>query len=366
MMGSSLGCLQELEQLSHNKSRETQQSFLKRIIDLFFITQALQGREENQLFGRVIMQIIGHVDFDSRRELAQKLAKAPKAPREVINHLASDHIDIAAPVLKYSAVLSDHVLLNIIENDIPSHSSMICQRENLSEVVTDVLLDRCFDDAVICLINNNKATISPSGFDKLIDFASKHQDIRSALLNRANKPEDCYDRIKETIAYSLRKGMLDKYPDLSESKADDLAFARADKILNMDQVSLQHNSKKAVGADGVRALFEEEELTQYVIADLARNHQEQLTIQALALVSGFNEKTVSHIVFTAEISALSVFCKNIQFSRDSFLAILELKALKRQMTDMVVDLALKRYDELTLENAARIMDYLDERFKNMV
>ncbi len=363
-MMASLECLNELDVLSRNKSRETQQNFLKRIVDLFFITQNLQSKDENALFGRVMIQIIGHVDRPSRVALAQRLAKAPKAPSQIINHLATDHIEVAEPILRHSVVLSDYVLLNIIDNHIIEHSNVICQRHAVSEAITDALLDECFETAVLCMLKNSKARFSLSGFDKLIEMASKDKKLRTALLTREDKPEDCLDRIKETMSYVLTKEIMQKHSDISEHKADELAFARVDKILKADEVHCL-KKKKNLQPDQLESLYALNNLTQYIITDLARNGQEKQAIAALALLSKLDEKVVSHIVIAAEISALGIFSRSLHFSRDSYLALLELKARNRKLSKDLITISLKRYDEITFEHATTVMIYLTERFKNI-
>ncbi len=363
-MPASLKCFDELESLSRNKSRATQQQFLKRISDLFFITQSQQGKEENELFGHVMMQVIGHVGRQCRVELSQRLATAPKAPQKILNHLACDHIRVAEPVLRHAKNISDTVLLNVIDNRIDQHIHILCQRPNISEKITDALLEHISGHALLSLVGNHDASLSPSGFDRLIDLSAKNEKIRKALLQRDDKPKDCLERIKESLSFSIKSVLVDKNPSLSAERLDEMSFARAENILQAEQ-NLVRKTNASLDIGQIRQLNEEGDLTQYIIAGLARNNQERETIYALSLLSNLDEKIVIHLVMTAEISALGIFCKNMYFSRDSFFALLEFKAMKRRMSSHVISTTLQRYDELTYEKAVQVMRYLKERFQNM-
>ncbi len=364
-MAVSLRCFGELENLANNKSREMQSQFLMRVLDLFFMTEKMQGTEDNDLFGHVMMQAIGNVDRQTRTILAQRLSKSSKAPLSIINHLACDHIKVAEPVLLHAKKISDRVLLNVIDNKILEHIHVICRRKGLSQTVSDFLLQNCTSKTLLALAQNKQADISPTGFDILIDLAVSDEKIRQALLRRDDKPEDCLDQIKESLSFSIKCQLLKKHKNLSNERAEEMAFTRAENILQSDQMDFIQTGAR-LSIQQIDELNEEGNLNQYIVADLARNQQKKETLHALSLLSGLDKIVIDHLVMTAEISALSVFCKNMFFSRDSFLAVLEFKAMRRRMSAKAITTTLHRYDELTYENAVQIMAYLKERFKVLV
>ncbi len=96
-----------------------------------------------------------------RRILAEALKDVAGAPPEVIGRLARDaEIAVAAPVLRYSPVLTDDDLLDIIgASPIPGALAAISRRPMVAWSVADAIVASDDIDAIAVLLSNESAQI---------------------------------------------------------------------------------------------------------------------------------------------------------------------------------------------------------------
>ncbi|MEM6491025.1 MAG: hypothetical protein AAF684_03875, partial [Pseudomonadota bacterium] len=71
------------------------------------------SEDELEITADVLRSLIRDVELPVRRALAEKLAQAPNAPRELVVFLANDAIEVAYPVLMRSTVLDEGDLIEI-------------------------------------------------------------------------------------------------------------------------------------------------------------------------------------------------------------------------------------------------------------
>src|ERR1700742_3113036 len=76
---------------------------LGQVTDLFVLHAATYSAGEIELFDDVIARLAAEIELEARILLAQRLAKVPNAPGNVMRMLAfDDSIDVAGPVLTHS------------------------------------------------------------------------------------------------------------------------------------------------------------------------------------------------------------------------------------------------------------------------
>ena len=113
----------EVEAAIKAGSAEKHLETFKRVTDLFLLSADGCNGEQIELFGDVLERLIRTIeiraltDVSARIALAEmstQLASVPKAPPDVIRHLARhDEISVAGPVLTESARLSDEDLVEL-------------------------------------------------------------------------------------------------------------------------------------------------------------------------------------------------------------------------------------------------------------
>ena len=129
-----------------------------------------------------------------RARLADSLKDLDSAPPELVKRvvevLAQDAmIEVAAPVLEHSSLLSDDVLLSIVKAPRTGGAvGAVSRRHGVSEIVSDAVARSGDDDAVASLLANESAQIREQTLDQLIDEApSKPSSVSYTRLTLPTK-----------------------------------------------------------------------------------------------------------------------------------------------------------------------------------
>ena len=136
---------------------------------------------------------------DVRRSMATTLATSDVAPPMIINALAQDQIDVSAPVLAYSPLLSDNNLVDLIANGDFGRQYIIATRMHLSPSVCAALIEVGDKEAVLALMQNTDAHIARVSISRLADRFGHCGRVRSLLLERDDLPANTRHQLVEEL-----------------------------------------------------------------------------------------------------------------------------------------------------------------------
>ena len=124
----------------------------------------------------ILRQLIQDVEISVRKALVDRMAKESGAPGDLINILANDELDVAHSILLNSQVLQDLELIEIIQHQTFEHQLTIAMRDQVSEAVSDALVETGNTKVIKTLIENETAQISDDTIETLVD-ASKTEEL---------------------------------------------------------------------------------------------------------------------------------------------------------------------------------------------
>jgi uncharacterized protein (DUF2336 family) len=136
-----------------------------------------------------------------RRVLADALADARGAPRHIIIALADDRPEIAAIVLAQSPILSDAELVEYATTGEDVVQTALARRPALPTSVAASLAEFGRSAAVMALIENLQAPLSPGVARRIVERFGAERNMREALLARPELPAALrYDLIAAAMA----------------------------------------------------------------------------------------------------------------------------------------------------------------------
>jgi len=105
-----------------------------------------------------------------RASVARAIATYPLLPRSLAEQLANDMLEVAAPILAKSPVLTDTFLIDLISSGRADESTQvsIAMRDALSELVSGSLLEKGKVRAVETVLSNKSARIDEQGYGALL------------------------------------------------------------------------------------------------------------------------------------------------------------------------------------------------------
>lgn len=141
-----------------------------------FSTSERPTAQERQQFSDLAIPLLAYASLRARRQAAATLSESALAPKELLLALADDLIEVAAPVLLRSPLLSSSDLSAVIENRGLGHARVIARRP----VLDDELVRRLarFEDDIID--DSLGERLYPHGEDTG-DRRSRIEETRAAL-----------------------------------------------------------------------------------------------------------------------------------------------------------------------------------------
>ncbi|MEX0693516.1 MAG: DUF2336 domain-containing protein [Rhodospirillales bacterium] len=144
-----------------------------------------------------------------RQTIAEALKELANAPANVIRRLAWDvESVVATPILKYSPVLSDHDLIEIILAK-PSTGAILAvsERIGVSEDVSHAIISTADIEAVALLLANDSAQIREETLDMVIADASRIDLWHMPLAMRPRIPSRMAVKIARVVAEDVLRRM---------------------------------------------------------------------------------------------------------------------------------------------------------------
>lgn len=215
-----------------------------------------------------------------RAAVAQALCDYAAVPPQIARKLASDvERQVAEPILRYCAALSDDDLMAIISSHPASWKLVaIAQRPVVSERISGAIVETGDHDAAAALIDNIGAQLTVAAMEELLKRAENGvSQLQRAFQARENLPATMQHRIAQFVERSVYD-VLEHEEDLDRATVEDVQAAVARRI------SRKHQQKKGEDLPAyIVRLAKEGKLNEEEIGDALAADEGDFVRLALAL-----------------------------------------------------------------------------------
>ncbi len=181
---------------------------------------AALSEAERRIAEDIFRTLVKDTEVLVREALAAHLKSTPELPHDVALALARDVDSVALPVLKFSEVLTDDDLIEIVRGQEPAKQVAIAQRTGVSEAVSDALVDTGNEVAVAHLVGNEGAALSEGAFERVIDNYNESTSVADSLARRPNLPPAISERVVSALSERLQAYLVaehDVSPDIAST-----------------------------------------------------------------------------------------------------------------------------------------------------
>ncbi|HEX4180705.1 MAG TPA: DUF2336 domain-containing protein [Caulobacteraceae bacterium] len=306
----------DLIQLAKEPSSERRRELLRQVTDLFFVGSDAHAPAEMALFDDVLTQLSSEMEEVVRVELADRMADSTAAPRRLLRGLAGDSLAVAQPVLTRSKALTDEDLLHVARTRGQDHLRAISQRDTVSEVVSDAIVERGDDHTLGVLLRNDGAELSRAAHEAAVDRATVNPALHEAVVDRHALPPDLLNEMYFVVEARLRDQILEKNAEMDPAKLD-AALARSRKRVATRDGALPPDYGAAEAAVG--AMKAAGGIGPANLAAFLRNGETTKFLVALSELADVDFHTAKRILDRRELDALAIICKAADFDRALFL-----------------------------------------------
>lgn len=235
-----------------------------------------------------------------RQVVAETLKDVAQAPHDVIKQLARDaEVVVASPVLRFSPLLSDQDLLEIIAARPASGAlAAIAGRADLGGPIADAIVAGDDVGAVTALLGNPSAQIREETLDLIVERAPKQTAWHKPLVERPTLPARAAKRIAGFLAEALLSRLAQREDLPAEVRAQ--VKQEVDRRLAAPAESPAASAAKAeegeTAEEKVRRLKVEGKLDVEAVATALEANQRSFVKAALAELSGVRLAIVDKIM----------------------------------------------------------------------
>ena len=359
-MNADLKFISEIEIAVANGSNGRRAEMLRRVTDLFLAGATQLSDEEVALFDDVIVRLAAEIEVSARALLSIRLAPIPNAPPRTIRALAfDDAIEVAAPVLSQSPRLNDSDLVENARIKGQGHMLAISQRLQLSEAVTDVLVERGNQQVLMSTVGNRGARLSDAGFSILVRRTEDDDVLAVRIGERTEIPPHLFRQLLARASLSVRKKLQAVHPELSRE-----IHEVVEEISSRIELEVLTPPTDRVAPDPEHSAAGTDQLDDVKLRKLAVTGAFAELTSALAAMSDLSISYVDRLMTGRRSDGLLALVRAIGLSWPTVKAILMLRADKRIILETEIGYCLACFERLRPETAREIIRFYREREKN--
>jgi uncharacterized protein (DUF2336 family) len=315
--------IDELEAAISQRNIASRAEILRRITDLFATGSANFGSEQASLFDDVMGRLVNEIDHSARAAFGERIAGISNTPPRITKALAlDDSIDVAGPVLRRSDSLDEDTLVMGAKTKGQDHLYAISQRSQLSENVTDVLVERGNQKVVISTAANAGARFSEFGYNKLVSRSKDDGDLALLVWSRPEIPREYLLMLFESSSEVVQR----KFETADRARAElvrEMIKQAADRL----QTSLRdHSSDFAAALAYVEQLHRKGELTEQRLCGFAELGKFDETTAALSFLTDLPVGAIERALVHDTGDQVLVLAKSINLSWKTTRAVLAVRS----------------------------------------
>jgi len=313
---------------------------------------------ELSLITDILMEIVRRAELDVRRSLAERLARQPNAPRNLIVWLANDEIQVARPVIVLSDVLQDDDLINIIQQRDAEYRRLVAQRASMGlRVINSLILTH--DESVLqTLLENQQIVFEESSLKMLIAAAKDKEPLKRPLLTRPEINANIALSIYWWVSQELRQVIQTRYT-INRALIDEALQETMNELLSM----------RGTGLEGVtpeisyvaQQLVEARRVTSGMLITTLRRGQVNLFVALFAELLRLPTDKVNAMLSHSSGEFLAVCCRAQNILKPDFASIFLLgraaRSGERTVNPQELSNILQFYDKLYLSDATALLEF---------
>jgi len=178
------------------------------------------GPAEREIAEDIFRALVKDVEVRVRESLSAHLKSSPDVPHDIALALARDVDSVALPMLKFSEVLTDGDLVEIVKHQGATKQVAIAQRQRVSSTVSDALIDTGNETAVARLVSNEGAEITETSLERVMTDYKESTAVSNSLARRPSLPAAVSERLLGAITERLQEYLtttMELAPDVASN-----------------------------------------------------------------------------------------------------------------------------------------------------
>ncbi len=163
---------------------------------------------ERKMAEDIFRLMVKDAEVRVRQALSRQLKENPLVPHDVAVTLARDVDEVALPMLRYSEVLTDDDLIDIVRSQGSAKRAAVAARARVSGPVADAVVDSHDEAAVAALVANQGVDFSQGTLERVVEQFGEDDAIGGLLAERQGLPVTVAERLMTRVSENIRNCLL--------------------------------------------------------------------------------------------------------------------------------------------------------------
>jgi uncharacterized protein (DUF2336 family) len=357
-MATFSSLLNEIQDTTVSPLTEKQLRALMQITDLFMAGSGRHSQKQIELFDEVFKALTAVIELKTRVKLSNYLATIPTAPASLVRAFAfDDMIDVAEPMLRQSEALCESDLVVSARTKGQAHLQAIASRRTLSEVITEILIERGESKVVRTVAKNAGARLSNDSFAELVLRAGKDEVLALHVGKRRDIPRHHLLKLLEIASATVCRKIAAANPQFIDAVQDVVTEVVDDINLEVRKKTPDHVKAKS----RVKRLQLWRELGETSVHAAARAQNFEQTAVALSALACCPIEIAERAILSENPGVVQVVAKAAGCSWYTVKALLVMAVANRKMSESDLEQARENFERLEVQTAKRVLEFYDTR-----
>ncbi len=255
-----------------------------------------QGEKVRELVFQILETLAKDQIPKVRAVIAEEIKLLDNVPPRIAKMLAEDvEALVAAPILRYSPLLTNADLMEILDKGVAGDALVaLARRGNLEEAVSDAVVDTDEVPAINALLENKSADIGDSAMAKIVDIAEPRKDMHEPLVHRGGLSERMITRIAGFVSASLLDPLIKHNALVDDDMADKLRESVAKRLDIADEPD-EDGADDDKEYERAKSLHEKGGLTPKVMMDAVKKNERVFVVHALSFASELPTRSIEGV-----------------------------------------------------------------------
>lgn len=307
-----------------------------------------QTRTKPEAVTEVFVHLVREAEQTIRQLLAERLAQAEWAPRELVDLLVHDEIEVAREIILHSPLLTDLDLIELLQQASLDHQVHVAQRAGLGSSPIKHILSEARAPVLIALANNPTAQVDQDDMVRMLDLSQNLTALKPPLARHPALTQAVAMKLLPWVGESLQRSIQARFSlDITSlNRATAYAIEEAQGLaLSADDEMAQRLIHKLHSADQLRPTY---------LVRAAREGRLNLFSFGLAALGGFPLEQVRRALNASSARPLFLACTAVGVDRAAFGSLLGLvqamnQGLPQDPGTTAKSLAIRSKDQANLE-----------------
>jgi uncharacterized protein (DUF2336 family) len=348
----------EIQDSATSNPTKRQLRALTSVTDLFMAGSGRHSKQQIEFFDEVFKTLVAVIELKTRIRLAHHVAMIPDAPGTLVRAFACDeHIAVAGPVLSESMALSESDLALSARTLGQDHLHAIAKRKTISEVITEILIERGGPSVVHTVVKNAGARISDNSFRELVIRGGDDAQLALHIGMRCDVPRHHFLKLLETASAAVCNKILATNPQLKDLVQNAVTDVVDGINVEVRSKSKAHNRAKL----RIKRLKNWKDLGEPNVYVAARSQHFEQAVTALALLARCPIELAERGILNEDPSLLRIIARVAGCSWATVKALLLMRAADRRMSENDLDRERAKFARVEVRTAKRLLELYEAR-----